>query len=697
MYSQNQNRQPYPPFETTTPPYYNSHYSSYSNHYNSPRTFAQTPPPPPPPLTNTIRPDSRQSSAVLHQQPPNSQQHLWNEEWPRHWAWTGVDIPIHNLRALSQNIEQKSAAGHIDLSPDDIAADISSGEVLSYSFGKDRWKVEVVKAHSRRPSAPSTPTNTTHPQHPRQRKPTNTAGPDHHLSLYLTCHELEVDWPVSRAISTSILISIKEPRIPLHLNPITDLGSPAEGWIWRTCCDEHSFEREREVWECHDFPSLSSLLENPRVALFDSCILTIQIGSPATVSIPQIPNASYVPQLSLPLSLIPHSLSTLTHPWVSSILESLESLLDDPNTSDLQILVTEIDERMGPDEEEEHGGRRRAAPTRFRKRLLYAHSSILKRRSEYFQTMLADEASGGGWAESSTLSSSTTSSSLVPKHSGLERKLGLIRIADFDFVTVYWLVRWLYSNRIFFSDHEDVRGQCQRGAVLASFDEAGRSPVVDPWVWQTHGDHPRGDVSRAGEEGPGGGSREPAPQPEPAPRQPAASASASSSRRAQHPTMTNTPHGFPPFSAVPKPSEPVLSSPTTPLHAPLHQGPKRSSDWVGGDPHLHPVHMAPKASAFSVYRLAHRYELTDLQHIAITHLCSHLTPASAFPILLASFVFPELHAQVKAYCLAHYFEILSQPEFSRCYSEVGEGLWEHGGEVLLSFTMSLMPGPAVRV
>ncbi|WAR63378.1 hypothetical protein PtB15_18B464 [Puccinia triticina] len=67
--------------------------------------------------------------------------------------------------------------------------------------------------------------------------------------------------------------------------------------------------------------------------------------------------------------------------------------------------------------------------------------------------------------------------------------------------------------------------------------------------------------------------------------------------------------------------------------------------------------LSAPASAFSVYRLAHCYELTDLQHIVITHLCSHLTPASAFPILLASFVFPELHAQVKAYCLAHYVSL----------------------------------------
>lgn len=31
----------------------------------------------------------------------------------------------------------------------------------------------------------------------------------------------------------------------------------------------------------------------------------------------------------------------------------------------------------------------------------------------------------------------------------------------------------------------------------------------------------------------------------------------------------------------------------------------------------------------------------------MTHLVAHLTPSTAFPLLLASFVFPELHAEIK--------------------------------------------------
>jgi hypothetical protein len=119
-------------------------------------------------------------------------------------------------------------------------------------------------------------------------------------------------------------------------------------------------------------------------------------------------------------------------------LDSLESLIDDPNTSDLQILVTEI-------EEEEDGspavsgleGGGGAMNSRFRKRILYAHSSILTSRSDYFGTMLADEAAGGGWAEAGSRPPPSSHHSLSNAPFG--RKLGLIRIADFDFVTVYWV------------------------------------------------------------------------------------------------------------------------------------------------------------------------------------------------------------------------------------------------------------------
>lgn len=217
--------------------------------------------------------------------------HIWSEEWPRQWGWTGVDIPVHGVKALRDEIEGSSLhnrGSEVDLSHDPPSLDMNTGEestglgeVVSCSFASDRWKVEVgqfldfilvahepffpwmsptdafglplhlalVKGHARRPSAPSTPTapamSNLHPVSSSTSAPSPSNG---NLSLYLTCHELEVDWPTSRSISTSILVSIKEPRIPINLNPITDLGSVSEGWIWRVCCEERSFEREREVW-----------------------------------------------------------------------------------------------------------------------------------------------------------------------------------------------------------------------------------------------------------------------------------------------------------------------------------------------------------------------------------------------------------------------------------------------------------------
>lgn len=158
-----------------------------------------------------------------------------------------------------------------------------------------------------------------------------------------------------------------------------------------------------------------------------------------------------------------------------------------------------------------------------------------------------------------------------------------------------------------------------------------------------------------------------------------------------NPASSTTPLSSPP--QLKKIESPNDAHPSATIHETSSSLKTSSSNWLTGDPHPHPTKMTTRASAFSIYRLSHRYELKTLQELALTHLISNLNPASAFPMLLASYVFPDLHDHVKAYCLAHYFEILKEPEFSRCYAEVGEGLWEHGGEVLLAFTMSLMPGP----
>ncbi|POW08017.1 hypothetical protein PSTT_07787 [Puccinia striiformis] len=599
---------------------------TYYHHHQQEQQLIRSPPPSSSSRAtlqiNNNRPESRSSSQSI---PPiltttTKQQ----QQWPRQWLWTGVEIPVLNLRALRDSIEPNHS--------------LESGEVLSYSFGSDRWKVEVVKGHhNRRTSAPTTPTNTTHhhPGNTSQQQDSST------LSLYLTCHELEVDWPVSRSIDTSILISIKVPNLPTHSFPITNLNSLDEGWIWTTGTDFHAFEREREVWESHDFPSLSSLLNNPKIAQFDAFILSIQIGTPpykfTGSCLPQLPNLSYVPH---------------------SILESLESLLDDCNTSDLQIIVTEIESETSVQEESEIESNR--SKTRSRKRILYAHSSILKSRSDYFKTMLTDEeGGGGGWAESGRNHVNHASDS---QRIHARRKLGLIRIMDFDFVTVYWSTM---SFRI------DLRNQYSNQPPHHHVDqEGGSGNESQEWEWQNHGEKNQ-NTSEDKE-----GSSNPDHN---------LTGSSSSSSRDPIARSSTSPRINTDCSATHLNPNPDLNH--------NNNSSNLQSDWISGDPHSHPLKMTTKASAFSIYRLAHRYELITLQNLALTHLCSNLNPATAFPFLLASFIFPELHTQVKAYCLANYFQILQEPEFSRCYAEVGDGLWEHGGEVLLSFTMSLMPGP----
>lgn len=67
-----------------------------------------------------------------------------------------------------------------------------------------------------------------------------------------------------------------------------------------------------------------------------------------------------------------------------------------------------------------------AAQPLYRKRIIYAHSAILKARSSYFDDML-----NGTWTESK------------PNDAGGAH---VIKILDFDFVAVYWMLSWLYTN-----------------------------------------------------------------------------------------------------------------------------------------------------------------------------------------------------------------------------------------------------------
>jgi hypothetical protein len=96
-------------------------------------------------------------------------------------------------------------------------------------------------------------------------------------------------------------------------------------WMWEFWQNDWVFRRESEVWgkfpsllaclqltppvEC-PLPSLSHLLENPRVRDTDSLVICVQIHCPVGPSMPQQPSVYYVPR---------------------DLLDGLESSLDNPS------------------------------------------------------------------------------------------------------------------------------------------------------------------------------------------------------------------------------------------------------------------------------------------------------------------------------------------------------------------------------
>ena len=100
------------------------------------------------------------------------------------------------------------------------------------------------------------------------------------------------------------------------------------------------------------------------------------------------------------------------------------------------------------------------------------------------------------------------------------------------------------------------------------------------------------------------------------------------------------------------------------------------------DPHPHPIDTAIPASALQIYKVAHRYALHELAVLALDHVNSSLTPQTAFPLLLATQLYPVLYASIKQYALDNYAAVSASTQFKRCFQEVGMGTWgEPGGEV----------------
>ncbi|KAG8884903.1 hypothetical protein FRB98_002101 [Tulasnella sp. 332] len=658
----------------------------------------------------------------------------------RQWTFTAFEWTIKNVAALRDYVEE--TPGLLDANTADSTLDIGSDdripEVLKQSpmigeNGENKFKVEIGRSlvPEEQPATPTSPTRGTEPlTSPSQlvRLPS--------LSLYITSLFLDFAHP-EYEFCTAIMVAIKS-----HEDRVGERGARSD-WLWESWEREFVFRKDAEFWECQ-LPPLSTMLSHPRIAAQDSLVLCIQIHSPVGFY-PQFPHAYYVPR---------------------DLLSGLEDSLDNPHTGDVRFIALE---RLPAEDIESATGNpsRRSSSSsstlysRFsrvlaRKRTLYAHSDILKRRSEYFATMLSS-----AFAESHASQINDS------------RQVHDVIVSEADFVTIYWLLKWIYADWIMFKEEDDPR-EVMDGMAGGWSVNSLRAPTHSGGEWDWRAILSRG----ARKEGSGSESPESREEWEEDARSRAARSVRSASSIGTVATQssdvagkTKAPYNTHPLTATggrggaPGPSTssrgrtsivgsrggaataslvpssrrtnispnattnskaPDMTTSATTLQQPASQtidnSASSSSSYKAlppsprvqqqnrhsgynqnnnnsaiGDPHAHPSPELPPASALAIYQVSHRYAIQGLANLALEHLMSTITPKGAFPLLLATHLWEDLHALVEDFIVEH-FEIVSRCEaFDQCCQEVAAGEWgPEGGKTLAALFRRLAAPSSIR-
>lgn len=82
-----------------------------------------------------------------------------------------------------------------------------------------------------------------------------------------------------------------------------------------------------------------------------------------------------------------------------------------------------------------------------------------------------------------------------------------------------------------------------------------------------------------------------------------------------------------------------------------------TSSTDSSDPHEHPSYEPPPTSAFSMCILADQYNLTALQDRAQNALINNLRPDTACSLLLATYKYKKLHAEIQKWMAANWSQI----------------------------------------
>lgn len=608
---------------------------------------------------------------------------------------------IKDLRLLREEVEN-SPASSLDEAGRSVSAGAGRSEIWTTQplFGDGKWKLELVRT---------------------SRDGTTV------LSAYLTSMVIE-SGAQDASLTASVMLGI---RLPSTAQPST-----SSGWVW-SHFTHFTFDRDAEFFECHELPSLSELLnQHAEVAKANCFELVVQLGTGPHLAIP----SEDAPTRRLPFQL-PESRFV-----PDSIVAGLEGMVDSATTGDVALIVRErgvvllaSDEEVGPDFEvlpwavgkpmpgtitredvaaeaaggedtdatnhahgrtDSDGSEGRSAEVVVRDRVIWAHSSILRSRSDYFRTML-----DSGFSEGSAVGGGEDT---MTSYGG--RTVRVLRIPDADYATAFALVRYFYVGEIDFMEDEDVRSVTfddEWATAVSGSSAPGISNSGNPvWEWRSLAQI-AGELGQDYHHHHGSSSQDSFG----ALRASTSSSNLSSGRKSwgqATSSMDNrsdgasTPRHHRSGSSASNASSSNALTPegATSMSLSSQAGPSSSpsssllASLLQSDPHNHPpsgIPPSPSASSLAIYKLAHRFHQTTLSSLAQAHLLATLHPArNAFPALLATHLYPTLHAAVRDAVLEAWGEVSESKEFERCCDEVGQGEWGvHAGRAIRGFMRAL--------
>ncbi|KAL7415644.1 hypothetical protein BDY24DRAFT_265966 [Mrakia frigida] len=273
----------------------------------------------------------------------------------------------------------------------------------------------------------------------------------------------------------SIMVGIKSIE-----QPIGARHSPVK-WLWNYWEEDWSFQPDTCFWRAQ-LPTLSSLLANPSVEEQDAFVLVVQIHTPfggERLVLPELPREAWVPR---------------------TLLTAMENSLDNDKTGDVKFITRErydpsllssnfnslslsTSNQSTPTSASTSVASSAAAAAASlsnphpnmvsRKRVVWAHSDVLKARSEYFETMLS-----GAFAEGRDSGGRVGGDG----HGEGRGQVHEVNLEGTDFTTVYWLLKYLYTNSLEFDTVEDVRTIYQLANVKNS---SSRPTGSQEWAWQS--------------------------------------------------------------------------------------------------------------------------------------------------------------------------------------------------------------------